>query len=108
MDEIIARAEMYGKFSKMYKKPLEVTFKGELGEDWGGLRKELFALVCKNIYEDEEILFRANPDTQLYWINGHCDFFMEPKEESSFLSSESVELASQATKDHQTCCKNFE
>ena len=99
MEEIIDNAQLIGKFSKTYKQPLEVVFKGELGEDWGGLRKELFSLVCKTIYEEEEVLFRANTDTQLYWINGHCDFFIEPKDQEQ----ESRELAIQAELDRKDC-----
>ena len=32
-----------------FKVPLVVNFKGEEGEDWGGVRKELFALLFQSL-----------------------------------------------------------
>jgi hypothetical protein len=52
------------------KLPLEITFEKEPGIDVGGVRKEYFSLIMKEIFNLEFAMFKFNEDTQLYWFNG--------------------------------------
>ena len=52
------------------KLPLMVRFAGEPGIDEGGVRKEYFSLIMKEICNQQYGMFNYNEDTQLYWING--------------------------------------
>ncbi|KFM69498.1 hypothetical protein X975_06284, partial [Stegodyphus mimosarum] len=40
-------------------KNFEITFVGEEGLDWGGLRKEWFELVCSSLFDHENLLFHT-------------------------------------------------
>lgn len=40
----------------------EVTFQGELGIDWGGLRREWFELICSSLFDPRGGLFRSFHD----------------------------------------------
>ena len=50
--------------------PIEVRFKGEPGIDEGGVRKEYFELVMKELFSITYGMFKINEDTQMYWFNG--------------------------------------
>ncbi len=52
------------------KLPLRITFAKEPGIDVGGVRKEYFSLIMKEIFKLEFAMFKYNDDTQLYWFNG--------------------------------------
>ena len=52
------------------KLPLRITFAKEPGIDVGGVRKEYFSLIMKEIFKLEFAMFKYNEDTQLYWFNG--------------------------------------
>ena len=41
----------------------------------GGVRREFFSLLLKELFTEDFGMFRHNEDVQLYWINGHADFF---------------------------------
>ncbi|KAG8182939.1 hypothetical protein JTE90_010568 [Oedothorax gibbosus] len=46
-------------------KNFEVTFIGEEGIDWGGLRREWFELICSSLFDPENFLFHSfNSDKQ--------------------------------------------
>jgi ubiquitin-protein ligase E3 A len=50
--------------------PIEVRFKGEPGIDEGGVRKEYFELVMKELFSTTYGMFKVNEETQMYWFNG--------------------------------------
>lgn len=52
------------------KLPLRVEFKGEPGIDMGGVAKEYFSLVVKELFNPLLGMFKVNEDVQLYWFNG--------------------------------------
>lgn len=68
-----------------FKLPMNVRFAAEPGQDMGGVRREYFSLLLKEIFTEAFGMFRYNDDIRLYWINGHPDFFdsvtMERKEQ---------------------------
>ncbi|XP_069157582.1 probable E3 ubiquitin-protein ligase HECTD2 [Procambarus clarkii] len=51
------------------KKKLKVTFTGEPGLDMGGLTKEWFMLLIKQIFKPENKMFVYHPSTRLYWFS---------------------------------------
>ena len=55
---------------------LKVKFKGEQGVDEGGVRKEFFILLIRQIFDPNYGMFSYNKNTRLYWFN-HYSF--EPK-----------------------------
>lgn len=52
------------------KKPLRVIFEGEPAIDEGGVKKEFFQLVFKELFKPDYGMFTYNPDNRLYWFNG--------------------------------------
>ncbi|XP_075224051.1 apoptosis-resistant E3 ubiquitin protein ligase 1 [Lycorma delicatula] len=42
----------------------EITFQGEQGVDWGGLRREWFQLVCAALFDPKNQLFKGFSETQ--------------------------------------------
>ena len=55
---------------------LKVKFVGEQGVDEGGVRKEFFILLIRQIFDPNYGMFSYNKKTRLYWFN-HYSF--EPK-----------------------------
>ena len=55
---------------------LKVKFTGEQGVDEGGVRKEFFILLIRQIFDPNYGMFSYNEKTRLYWFN-HYTF--EPK-----------------------------
>ena len=55
---------------------LKVKFSGEQGVDEGGVRKEFFILLIRQIFDPNYGMFSYNKKTRLYWFN-HYSF--EPK-----------------------------
>jgi len=55
---------------------LKVKFTGEQGVDEGGVRKEFFILLIRQIFDPNYGMFSYNKKTRLYWFN-HYSF--EPK-----------------------------
>eukprot|EP00761_Pharyngomonas_kirbyi_P013978 gb/GECH01014008.1/.p1 GENE.gb/GECH01014008.1/~~gb/GECH01014008.1/.p1 ORF type:complete len:721 (+),score=180.72 gb/GECH01014008.1/:1-2163(+) len=51
------------------KKPLRVQFAGEQGLDEGGVRKEFFQLVVREIFDVNYGMFTYNEDTRTFWFN---------------------------------------
>ena len=56
--------------------PIRVKFIGEQGVDEGGVRKEFFLLLIRQIFDPDYGMFNYNKKTRLYWFN-HYSF--EPK-----------------------------
>ncbi|XP_039277120.1 probable E3 ubiquitin-protein ligase HERC4 isoform X2 [Nilaparvata lugens] len=54
---------------KDYKKPLKVTFVGEEAEDAGGVRKEFFMLLLKEILDPKYGMFRSYEETNTIWFS---------------------------------------
>lgn len=53
-----------------FKKPLRVIFQGEPGIDEGGVRKEFFQLLIKDLFNPEYGMFNFNEKKVMYYING--------------------------------------
>lgn len=51
------------------KKPLKVQFIGEEGIDEGGVQKEFFQLLVRDIFDPKYGMFYYNKDTRLFWFN---------------------------------------
>ncbi|CAF1636563.1 unnamed protein product, partial [Didymodactylos carnosus] len=51
------------------KKKLRVTFIGEVGLDMGGLTKEWFLLIIRNIFLPDYGMFTYNESSNVYWFN---------------------------------------
>lgn len=56
--------------SKLLRKPMRVYFEGEPAIDEGGVKKEYFQLVFKELFNPDWGMFNYNPDNRLYWFNG--------------------------------------
>ena len=59
-----------------FQNKLKVKFSGEQGVDEGGVRKEFFILLIRQIFDPNYGMFSYNEKTRLYWFN-HYTF--EPK-----------------------------
>ena len=64
------------KNGKNLQSELKVKFVGEQGVDQGGVRKEFFILVIRQIFDPNYGMFNYNKKTRLYWFN---HFSFEPK-----------------------------
>ncbi|KAG7177409.1 E3 ubiquitin-protein ligase HERC4-like [Homarus americanus] len=51
-----------------YKRPLKVRFIGEEAEDAGGVRKEFFLLLLREILNPDYGMFTENPETYTIWF----------------------------------------
>jgi len=52
------------------KLPLRIQFEKEPGIDIGGVRKEYFSLIMRELFNPAFAMFKFNEDVQLYWFNG--------------------------------------
>ncbi|KAL5021403.1 hypothetical protein ScPMuIL_000558 [Solemya velum] len=60
------------------KKKLKVTFAGEPGLDMGGLTKEWFLLLIRQIFQPEYGMFNYDKKAGVHWFSSaHCDSFQE-------------------------------
>ena len=59
-----------------FQSKLRINFKGEKGIDQGGVSKEFFILLIRQIFEPNYGMFNYNTKTRLYWFN---HFSFEPK-----------------------------
>ena len=59
-----------------FQSKLRINFKGEKGIDQGGVSKEFFILLIRQIFEPNYGMFNYNSKTRLYWFN---HFSFEPK-----------------------------
>ena len=48
---------------------MRVQFVNEPAIDEGGVKKEYFQLVFKELFNADYGMFMHNPDTRLYWFN---------------------------------------
>lgn len=56
---------------KDLKKPLKVKFHGEEAEDAGGVRKEFFMLLIKEILDPKYGMFKEFEDSRAVWFSEH-------------------------------------
>ncbi|KNC75240.1 hypothetical protein SARC_12233, partial [Sphaeroforma arctica JP610] len=61
--------QLQSKNPKDLKKQLRVTFVGEEGVDEGGVQKEFFQLVIRDIFDPKYGMFTYNEAAHHYWIN---------------------------------------
>lgn len=52
------------------KKQLKVVFIGEPGIDEGGVRKEFFQLIIKELFDPNYGMFTQNEQRRMFWFNG--------------------------------------
>lgn len=54
-----------------FKKPLVVKFTGEEGQDAGGVRKEFFMLILKEVIDPKYGMFRYFDESRLIWFSDY-------------------------------------
>lgn len=57
--------------AKDLKKPLKVKFFGEEAEDAGGVKKEFFMLLIKQLLDQKYGMFKESDDSRLIWFSEH-------------------------------------
>ncbi|XP_031140033.1 probable E3 ubiquitin-protein ligase HERC4 isoform X4 [Sander lucioperca] len=62
-----------------YKKPLKVIFVGEEAVDAGGVRKEFFLLIMKELLDPKYGMFRYYEESRLIWFSNKRKNLCEPK-----------------------------
>ncbi|KAK3191288.1 putative E3 ubiquitin-protein ligase [Lecanicillium sp. MT-2017a] len=68
-DSLTAVSEVIGSGSDDIKKGLRIKFVGEEGIDGGGLRKEWFLLVIRDVFNPEHGMFLYDEDSQYCYFN---------------------------------------
>ncbi|KAI5466891.1 hypothetical protein BGZ63DRAFT_458978 [Mariannaea sp. PMI_226] len=68
-DSLKAVSEVIGSGSEDIKKGLRITFKGEEGIDGGGLRKEWFLLLVREVFNPDHGMFLYDEDSQYCYFN---------------------------------------
>jgi ubiquitin-protein ligase E3 A len=61
---------MNSENQQMLRKPLRIQFAGEPGIDEGGVKKEFFQLLFKELFNPDFAMFNYNEDTRCYYFNG--------------------------------------
>ncbi|KAJ2172586.1 hypothetical protein GGF45_004624 [Coemansia sp. RSA 551] len=56
------------KFSQDLRKQLKVRFVGEEGVDEGGVQKEFFQLIVRDVFSSKYGIFRASENSHFYWF----------------------------------------
>lgn len=68
-DSLAAVSGAIGSGSEDIKKGLRITFKGEEGIDGGGLRKEWFLLLVREVFNPDHGMFLYDEDSQYCYFN---------------------------------------
>ncbi|PHH86397.1 hypothetical protein CDD83_10312 [Cordyceps sp. RAO-2017] len=68
-DSLKAVGEVIGSGSGDVKKALRITFRGEEGIDGGGLRKEWFLLLVREVFNPDHGMFIYDEDSQYCYFN---------------------------------------
>ncbi|TDZ23474.1 putative E3 ubiquitin-protein ligase mug30 [Colletotrichum orbiculare MAFF 240422] len=68
-DSLKAVSEVIGSGSEDIKKGLRIAFKGEEGLDAGGLKKEWFLLLVREVFNPEHGMFIYDEDSQFCYFN---------------------------------------
>ncbi|KZL77559.1 HECT-domain-containing protein [Colletotrichum tofieldiae] len=70
-DSLKAVSEVIGSGSEDIKKGLRIVFKGEEGLDAGGLKKEWFLLLVREVFNPEHGMFIYDEDSQFCYFNSN-------------------------------------
>ncbi|GAP92360.1 putative HECT-domain-containing protein [Rosellinia necatrix] len=70
-DSLQQVSEVVGSGSEDIKKALRIEFQGEEGVDGGGLRKEWFLLLVREVFNPDHGLFVYDEDSQFCYFNPH-------------------------------------
>ncbi|KAK6078042.1 HECT-domain-containing protein [Seiridium cupressi] len=70
-DSLAKVSEVVGSGSEDIKKGLRIEFQGEEGVDAGGLRKEWFQLLVRDVFNPDHGLFVFDEDSQYCYFNPH-------------------------------------
>ncbi|KAJ3497775.1 hypothetical protein NLG97_g1640 [Lecanicillium saksenae] len=70
-DSLMAVSEVIGSGTDDIKKGLRIKFRGEEGIDGGGLRKEWFQLVIRDVFNPDYGMFLYDEDSQYCYFNPH-------------------------------------
>ncbi|KAM3967385.1 HECT and RLD domain containing E3 ubiquitin ligase 4 [Aphomia sociella] len=57
--------------SSQLKKPLRIAFEGEEAEDAGGVKKEFFLLLLKEIFDPVYGMFKQSEETNMIWFSNN-------------------------------------
>ncbi|KAG6321900.1 hypothetical protein E4U22_001105 [Claviceps purpurea] len=68
-DSLAAVSEVIGSGTEDIKKGLRITFKGEEGIDGGGLRKEWFLLLVREVFNPDHGMFLYDEDSRYCYFN---------------------------------------
>ncbi|KAJ5121899.1 hypothetical protein N7448_003032 [Penicillium atrosanguineum] len=71
-DSLRSVSEVVGTGHEEIKKGLRIEFIGEEGIDAGGLRKEWFLLLVREVFDPHHGLFVYDEDSQYCYFNPHC------------------------------------
>ncbi|KAG2027912.1 hypothetical protein GB937_000359 [Aspergillus fischeri] len=71
-DSLRSVSEVVGSNQEEIKKGLRIEFVGEEGVDAGGLRKEWFLLLVREIFDPHHGLFLYDEDSQFCYFNPYC------------------------------------
>ncbi|KAE8144813.1 hypothetical protein BDV25DRAFT_85090 [Aspergillus avenaceus] len=71
-DSLRSVSEVVGSSEEEIKKGLRIEFVGEEGVDAGGLRKEWFLLLVREIFDPHHGLFLYDEDSQFCYFNPYC------------------------------------
>lgn len=61
--------DIISKSNINFKKPLKVKFIGEQGVDEGGVKKEFFMLLIRQLFDPNYGMFKYNEDKRIFWFN---------------------------------------
>ncbi|KAL8983135.1 MAG: hypothetical protein Q9205_002538 [Flavoplaca limonia] len=70
-DSLRAVSEIVGSGQEEIKKSLRIAFQGEEGVDAGGLRKEWFLLLVREVFDPEHGMFVYDEDSRYCYFNPH-------------------------------------
>ncbi|KAA8648512.1 HECT-type E3 ubiquitin-protein ligase [Aspergillus tanneri] len=71
-DSLRGVSEVVGSSQEEIKKGLRIEFVGEEGVDAGGLRKEWFLLLVREVFDPHHGLFIYDDDSQYCYFNPYC------------------------------------
>ncbi|KAI9802496.1 MAG: hypothetical protein M1825_002881 [Sarcosagium campestre] len=71
-DSLRGVSEVVGTGQEEIKKGLRIEFVGEEGVDAGGLRKEWFLLLVRDVFDPNHGLFVYDEDSNFCYFNPHC------------------------------------
>eukprot|EP01135_Chromosphaera_perkinsii_P003479 Nk52_evm5s245 gene=Nk52_evmTU5s245 len=69
IQDALAQISRKSENSSELKKQLRVQFVGEEGVDEGGVQKEFFQLIVREIFDPKYGMFTLDEDTRMYWFN---------------------------------------